>query len=44
MFRLWGKVFHENHLIRDIVVENNHPNQTRTAKVFAAIDEICQTF
>ena len=44
MFRLWGKVFHDNHLLKDIVIENNNKAQTRTAKVFAAVDEICQTF
>ena len=44
MFRLWGKVFHENRLLKDIVIENNDPSKTRTAKVFAAVDEICQTF
>ena len=44
MFRLWGKVFQDNHLLKDIVIENADSSQTRTAKVFAALDEICQTF
>lgn len=44
MFRLWGKVFQDNHLLQDIVIENDDTSKTRTAKIFAALDEICQTF
>ena len=44
MFRLWAKEFKNNKLLRDIVVENNSTTQTRTQKVFAAIDEICYEF
>ena len=44
MFRLWGKIFHNNHLVRDSVVAIEDPNLTRTKKVFAAVDELCHEF
>ena len=43
MFRLWGKIWKDNHLLRDIVIENNKED-TRTHKVFEALDEICYQF
>lgn len=44
MFRLWAKEFKNNKMLRDMVAENNSFSQTRTQKVFAAIDEVCNTF
>lgn len=41
--RIWGKIWTDNHLIRDIMVENNSQD-TRTHKVFQALDEICYAF
>ena len=43
MFRMWGKIWKDNHLLKDIVIENNKEN-TRTHKVFEALDEICYAF
>ena len=43
MFRMWGKIWKDNHLLRDIVIENNKED-TRTHKVFEALDEICYAF
>ncbi len=43
MFRLWGKIFHENHLIKDTVIEDTSLN-TRTKKIFDAIEAICYQF
>lgn len=40
MFRLWAKIFKENHLIKDVVICNDQEN-TRTHKVFQALDEAC---
>ena len=40
MFRMWGKLFKDNHLIRDIVIENDHPTLNRTRKVFSALEEL----
>lgn len=44
MFRLWGKLFQNNHLLADAVAVNDDPSLTRTKKIFAAIDELCHTF
>ncbi len=43
MFRLWGKVIQNNHLLKDIVIEDGS-DDTRTHKVFHALDEICYHF
>ena len=40
MFRLWGKEWKENRLVRDIVIEDDSAD-TRTHKIFHAMDEIC---
>ena len=41
--RIWGKIWKDNHLLRDTVVENNS-NDTRTHKIFGALTEICYEF
>lgn len=43
MFRLWGKVFKDNHMIKDYVVCNDS-DDTRTHKIFDALDAICYEF
>ena len=43
MFRLWAKIFKENHLIKDTVIEDNS-SDTRTHKIFRALDTICYKF
>ena len=43
MFRLWGKIFKDNRLITDHVVENIS-DDTRTHKIFHAIDILCLKF
>ena len=43
MFRLWAKLWKDNHLIQDIVIENDL-DISRTKKIFTAIDDICQEF
>lgn len=40
MFRLWGKIWKNNRLISDITVEDDS-EETRTHKVFHALDQIC---
>ncbi|MCR5831540.1 MAG: hypothetical protein K6G67_05280 [Lachnospiraceae bacterium] len=37
--RFWARTFKDNRMTKDIVIENND-NDTRTHKVFAAIDRI----
>lgn len=44
MFRLWAKIFKENRMLSDMVIENNDASLNRTRKVFAAVDEICYHF
>lgn len=43
MFRVWGKIFKDNRLIRDITVSDD-TEDTRTHKVFHSLDEICHIF
>lgn len=43
MFRLWGKIFKDNRLLCDYVVEDIS-NDTRTHKIFRSIDELCLKF
>lgn len=42
MFRMWGKLWKDNHLLKDHVAENSDYSMTRTAMVFQALEEICQ--
>lgn len=44
MFRLWGKIWKNNHLLKDMVVENSDISINRTKKIFAAIEKICYEF
>lgn len=43
MFRLWAKLFSDNHLLRDTVI-CDPGTDSRTAKVFRALDEVCMEF
>ena len=43
MFRLWGKIYKNNKLLRDTVICDDS-DDTRTHKVFHALDEICYEF
>ena len=43
MFRLWGKIWKENHLIQDTIYEEES-DDTRTHKIFRGLDEICREF
>lgn len=43
MFRIWAKTFQNNRMINDMVVCNDK-DESRTAKVFHAVTEICQSF
>ena len=41
--RIWFKLWKENHLLKDIVIENNE-DDTMTHKIFQAIDAVCYEF
>lgn len=44
MFRLWAKVFKENRMLKNMVVENAKKDISRTKKIFSAIDTICYEY
>ena len=41
--RIWFKIWKDNHLIKDTVIENN-TDDTRTHKIFQALDAVCYEF
>ena len=43
MFRLWGKEFKDNRMLRDTVICDD-TDDTRTHKIFNALDQICYQF
>ncbi len=43
MFRLWAKIFKDNHLLQDTVIINDSAD-TRTHKIFRALDDVCYQF
>ena len=43
MFRLWGKEFKDNRMLKDLVI-CDESDDTRTHKIFHALDEICYEF
>ncbi|MCD8196546.1 MAG: hypothetical protein LUE24_05195 [Lachnospiraceae bacterium] len=43
MFRVWGKIIKDNHLLKDITTCDDSAD-TRTHKVFRALDDICRAF
>lgn len=44
MFRMWGKIWKDNHMLKDTVIAVNDYSLSRTAMVFQALDEICYEF
>ena len=43
MFRIWGKIWKDNHMIKDTVICDDSED-TRTHKIFHALQEICYDF
>ena len=43
MFRLWAKIFKDDHLLQDTVITDDSAD-TRTHKIFRALDEVCYQF
>lgn len=43
MFRLWAKIWKDNHMLRDTCIADDSTD-TRTHKIFRALDEICYEF
>lgn len=44
MFRMWGKIFKENRLVKDTVICCAELSLNRTRKVYATLDDICVEF
>ena len=40
MFRLWGKLWKDNHLLKDTVICDDSED-TRTHKIFRGLESIC---
>ena len=43
MFRLWARTFQNDHMLRDTCIADDS-RDTRTHKVFRALDEVCLQF
>ena len=43
MFRLWAKIFKDNHMLQDTVIADDSQD-TRTHKIFRALDQVCSQF
>ncbi|MCI9189630.1 MAG: hypothetical protein HFH84_08370 [Lachnospiraceae bacterium] len=43
MFRLWARTFKDNHMLQDTCIKDGS-SDTRTHKVFHALDEVCSQF
>ncbi len=43
MFRLWAKTFQNNRMLRDMTVCDD-TEDTRTHKIFRALDQVCSEF
>lgn len=44
MFRMWGKIWQDNHLLNDLVIVDTDMEKSRTKKVFDSLEEICYAF
>lgn len=44
MFRIWGKIFKDNRLVKDTVVAIDNHDMSRTAKVYEALKQMCLEF
>lgn len=41
--RIWFKLFQDNHLLQDTVITDDS-NDTRTHKIFRALEQVCYEF
>lgn len=44
MFRMWGKIWKNNKMVRDTVILVNDESMSRTEKVFRSLEDICYEF
>lgn len=43
MFRLWARTFKDNHMLQDTCISDKSTD-TRTHKIFRALEEVCYQF
>lgn len=41
--RIWAKIFTDNHLMKDVTIED-YSDETRTHKIFNSLDKVCAQF
>ena len=44
MFRLWAKLYQNQHLCHDTVIKNSSTDLNRTKKIFSALEQVCYEF
>lgn len=44
MFRLWGKLYKNNKMLRDTVYETEDVSLSRTRRIFDGLESICREF
>ena len=44
MFRMWGKIIKDNHLVKDTTICISDYSLSRTQMVFQSLDDICYEF
>ena len=44
MFRMWGKIWKNNRMIRDTVICITEAGMSRTSMVFQSLEDICYEF
>lgn len=44
MFRMWGKIWRDNHMVKDTVICMTDYSISRTTMVFQSLDDICYQF
>ena len=44
MFRMWGKIWKDSHLLKDTVICMSDDSMSRTQMVFGSLEEICYQF
>ena len=44
MFKVWGRIIKENHLIKDTTIEIGGHELSRTKKVYKALEMMCDEF
>lgn len=44
MFRMWCRIFQDNHLLKDTVIIKEDHTMTRTQKIFSSVEDACMAF